>query len=183
MEENQGQAPEITAPDDTGEGQDSTPKTFDEEYVRTLRSENAGYRKKLRDLEAKVSGFEQERMTETERLQTQAKAATEAAEAAKAELRKARVESEVAKSAAKLGIDYKLALKVAEVETDDDGNPVNVEATLTALLAEYPQLRPVASAAIANPSRERKLTVDDVKKMSPDEINRRWDEVKAAMGG
>ena len=159
-------------------------ETFDAEYVKGLRTEAARYRKAAQEAAAKVATYEQERMTETERVQAQAKAAQEAAQAAQAELRKARAGVALATAAARQGIDPDLLAKLVEVEFDDDGQPANVDAAIGAVLKRYPQLKPtvVNQVAASNPGRERsKLTVDEIKAMSPEEINARWAEVSAVL--
>lgn len=158
---------------------------FDGEYVRALRKEAAQYRTQNKELAAKVAGFEAERQTEAERLAAQTKVAQEAAAAAQAELRKARVDAALARAAAKVGVDVNLVSRLVDVELDADGQPLGVEAALSKVLDAYPQLKPqVVSPGATNPSRGSgsKLTMEDVKKMTPEQINARWDEVKVAMG-
>lgn len=159
-------------------------ETFDAEYVKGLRAEAAKYRKTAQEAAAKVATFEQERMTEAERVQAQVKAAQTAAETAQAELRKARAGAALATAAARQGIDPDLLAKLVDVEFDEGGQPVNIDLAVGAVLKRYPQLKPTAVTQIAasNPGRERsKLTMDEVKAMSPEEINRRWDEVSAVL--
>lgn len=153
-----------------------------ESEVEKLRKENASWRRKLRDLEAKVSGYEQERMSEGERLAAQAKAAQEAAQQAQAELRKARAEAAIAVEAAKHGIAPDLLAKLVEVEFDEAGQPANVGAAAARVLEQYPQLKPLPPGTNpTNPQRVGKLSLDDIKRMSAEQINARWDEVQAAM--
>lgn len=173
--ETDGQGPD-------GGSQEQTPEVFDLEYVKALRAENAKWRKEAQDARARVSDYEKAQLTEAERLQAQAKAAQEAAEAARAELRKARAEAAIAQAAAKNGVNGALLGKLITVDFDDTGQPVGVEAAVSAVLNEYRELKP--QAAITNPAgagRSAKLTMEDVKKMSHEEVNARWDEVQAAM--
>lgn len=138
----------------------------------------------LKAAKAKLSGYETERMSEAEKLQAAAKSAQEQAAAAQAELRRAKADAALARVAAKEGVDPELLAKLVTVEFDDMGAPVGLEAAAAAVLNQYPQLKPQTVAATlgtTNPARTAKLTMVDVKKMSPDEINSRWDEVKAAM--
>lgn len=170
----EGQAPE---------GEEKT--VFDVEYVKALRAEAAKYRVEAQAAKTKIAGFEAAQMTESEKLQAQARVAQEAAQAAQAELRKARAQAAVATAASKQGLDAGLLGRLVEVDFDDNGQPVNVEARVQAVLTQYPQLKPVAAtAAPTNPgssARAPKLTMADVRKMTPDEVNARWDEIQAAM--
>ena len=131
-----------------------------------------------------MTAFETQQMSEAERLQAQAKAAQEAAQAAQAELRMARAQAAIAQAAATHGINPAKLAKLVTVEFDDAGQPVGVEAAVAAVLQEWPELKPVAPTVSAtNPPRQSKLTLGDVKKMTPEEINSRWDEVQALLAG
>ena len=153
-----------TAPAKTDSGQE--PQTFSADYVRELRAEAAKYRKEAQDAKAKVTSFETQQMSEAEKLQAAAKAAQEQAQAAQAELRKARADAAIAMAAATHGVSPKLAAKLVAVEFDADGQPINVDQALGAVLNEYPQLKPqAATPGATNPQRQAKLTIADVKKM------------------
>lgn len=159
-------------------------EVFDAEYVKQLRAEAAKWRTEAQAAKVKVTEFEKAQMTEAEKLQAQAKAAQEAAEAAQAELRRARAEAAVARVAGKVGVDPNLVLRLVDVEYDAQGQPVNVDKAVEAVLATYPQLKPATVALGAtNPGRTSKLTMDDVRKMTEAEINARWAEVEAVMSG
>ena len=158
------------------------PTTFDAEYVRQLRAEAARYRREAQDAKAKNASYEAEKLTEAERLQAQAKAAQEAMQAAVSELRQARAEAAIAKAAAKEGVNPVLLGKLVAVDFDDNGQPVNVETALAQVLKEYPQLKPQpASIAATNPGRVAKLSIEEIKRMTPAEVNARWQEVEAAL--
>ena len=160
------------------------PKIFSEDYVKTLRAENAQWRKQAQEAAAKVQTFEQERMSEAERLQAQTKAAQETAAAAQSKLQQALADAAISRVAAKEGIDPELLSKLVTVELDDTGAPVGLEAAVVAVLNKYPQLKPAAAVPGAtNPSRERKLTIADIQKMTPEQINARWGEVQAVLAG
>lgn len=61
-EETTGQEP-VEAPDgQVSEG--GKQETFDAAYVKQLREEAAGWRRKVKDLEGRVTGFETEKLTE-----------------------------------------------------------------------------------------------------------------------
>lgn len=180
----QNPAANNTAPAAQGTGQD--PQTFDAAYVKQLRSEAAQWRKQAQEAAAKVQTFEAQQMSETEKLQAQAKAAQDAAALAQTELRKARADAAIAQAAAAQGIAPKLVAKLVDVEFDESGMPVNVDQALAAVLNEYPQLKPGAAGAASgatNPGRGRKLTLEEVKNMTPEQINARWTEVQAVLAG
>lgn len=160
------------------------PKVFDEAYVKQLRTEAAQWRKEAQEAKSKVQTFEQERMSEAERLQAQTKAAQETAAAAQTKLQQALADAAISRVAAKEGIDPELLSKLVTVELDDTGAPVGLEAAVVAVLNKYPQLKPAAAVPGAtNPSRERKLTIADIQKMTPEQINARWGEVQAVLAG
>ncbi|GIK73814.1 MAG: hypothetical protein BroJett021_28020 [Chloroflexota bacterium] len=138
---------------------------------------------KLKTLEAKLAEYEAQQMTEAQRLQAQAQAAQQQAQTAQQRLRQALAEAAIAKAAAKEGVNPELLARLVEPEFDDEGQPVNVEAAVQRVLNAYPQLKPQPVVAATNPGRTSKLTMDDVRKMKPDEINARWAEVQAALAG
>jgi hypothetical protein len=142
---------------------------------------------KLKAVETKLSAYETERMSEAEKLQAAAKSAQEQAAAAQAELRRAKADAALARVAAKEGVDPELLAKLVTVEFDDMGAPVGLEAAAAAVLNQYPQLKPqmvAATPGATNPGRKpRALTVEDIKRMTPAEINSRWDEVQQVLQG
>jgi hypothetical protein len=76
----------------------------------------------------------------------------------------------------------------AAVSYDADGEPTNVVALVTALLKEYPDFLTVAAGAAGSGSADlgarggaRGLTMDEIKKMTPEAINARWPEVQSAL--
>ena len=168
-----------TAPANTS-GQE--PQTFSADYVRELRAEAAKYRKEAQDAKARVSAFEQQQMSEAEKLQAAAKAAQEQAAAARAELQQARADVAISHAAAANGVDPRKLARLVTVEFDEAGQPVNVDQAVAAVLKEWPELKAATMTANAtNPQRTAKLTVEQIKKMTPAEINERWAEVQAAM--
>lgn len=169
-----------------GEVEGQAPTTFDAEYVRQLRAENAKWRTEAQAAKGKVTEYEAAQMTEAQKLQAQAQAAQAAAEAARQELRQARAQAEIAKAATKIGIDFELAERLATPTWDGD-TLTGIDDSLKAALEKWPHLKPAPQAPAlppTNPGRQGKaLTIDDVKRMSPDEINRRWDEVQGVLAG
>lgn len=162
-------------------GQEPAAKTYSEEDVKALRKEAASWRSKVRELEGKVSAFETAQLSEQEKAQKTAQEATAKAQAAEAALRAARAETAIAKAAAKHQVSADLLTKLVDVEFDDAGEPVGVEAAVVRILAAHPYLKPAVGVSPANPARVAVLTTEQIKQMTPDEINRRWDEVQAAM--
>lgn len=167
-----------TAP--AGGGQE--PQVFTADYVKELRAEAAKNRKEAQEAKAKIAAFEAAQMSEAEKLQAAAKSAQEQAQAARQELQQARAEVAISRAAAALGVDPRKLAKLVTVEFDADGQPVNVDQAAAAVLKDWPELKPAQpTPSVTNPQRAAKLTVEAIRKMSPDEINARWDEVKAAM--
>jgi len=159
---------------------------FDTEYVRKLRAEAAEYRKRLRELEGKVKADEEAKMTEQEKLQKRL-AELERKETEYQQTLQARtLEYEVKLHAAQLGIvDAEAAYKLvdlAEIEFDENGKPINIDNVLRDLISKKSWLVAGARSSPTNPARSR-LTIDDIKRMSEAEINKRWDEVKQVLSG
>lgn len=171
--------------DATAEAAQDAGRTFDETYVKSLRKEAAQHRTEAQALKAKLAEYEQAQMTETERLRSQAEQAKAEAQAATERARKALADAAVSRAAAQHGIDPALLSRLVDVEYDADGAPINVESTVAAVLKQYPQLKPATATGVAatNPARVQKLTMDDIRRMSPDQINARWDEVSLVMAG
>jgi len=170
------------APSGSEEGEE---QSFDLSYVQKLRGEAARYRKEAQEARARVSEFEQAQLSETERLQAQLKEAQSSAEGAQQALQAAKAQAAIATAASKQGVDAALLARLVEVEFSDDGEPQGVDAAVAAVLTQYPQLKPSNGPQVppTNPRRKSILSIDEVKQMSADEINRRWDEVSAALQG
>jgi len=171
--------------DATAEAAQDAGRAFDETYVKSLRKEAAQHRTEAQALKAKLAEYEQAQMTETERLRSQAEQAKAEAQAATERARKALADAAISRAAAQQGIDPTLLARLVDVEFDGDGMPANVEASVNAVLKQYPQLRPATATGVAatNPARVQKLTMDDIRRMTPDQINSRWDEVQLVMAG
>ncbi len=166
--------------------QEAQGQQFDIEYVRKLRAEAAEYRKKLRELEGKLKADEEAKLSQTDKLQKQ----LADKEREKSELERRYQEStlryEVMLAASKLGIvDPEAAwrlLDAAEIEYDDQGQPQQVEKMLQTLISKKPYLvASGGSSGATNPARASQLTREQIEKMSPAEINRRWDEVQKVL--
>jgi hypothetical protein len=168
--------------------QTQEPKTFDTEYVKKLRAEAARYRKERNELEAKVKAFEQERMTKEEQAAQKLKELEEREKALTERMRSSNLRAAIMTAGAGKLASVDAAMKLLDantIEFDEDNNPVGVEAAVAKLLKEYPflgvQMPP--SGDKTNPERggRNALTLDDIKRMSPSEINARWEEVSAVM--
>ena len=178
-----GQAPEqaSTPAVDGGEtaktdGQE--PKAFDADYVRELREEAKRYRLEKKKLAEKLAEMEQ-----------QVQQAQQEREKFQAQMRELRARTAVLTTAARMGVvDPEAAWRLLDaeaLEVGEDGQPQGVEEALRALVKEKPYLLGGKTSA-ANPASGRKggrLTREEIEKMTPEEINARWDEVKAVLGG
>lgn len=187
----EGQEPEAEV-QTAAEGQEpevGQQRSFDAAYVQSLRKEAAEYRRRMRELQQKLKEREEAELSEQERLQHRL---TEY-EARVAELERDRQERtlkyEVMLAARAKGVQdvdaaYKL-LDLTSIEFDEDGRPVNIDQALDALLQARPWLKGQTLPPVSptNPPRGRRLTLDEIKRMSPDEINRNWDAVQEVLKG
>jgi hypothetical protein len=156
-------------------------ETFDREYVEKLRRENAAYRTKAKQAAeaAEKARIEAERskLDELERLKAEKADAERAAEEARAEARRTRHLVALADKV----VDPEDALAIAERAglVTDDGIDVD------ALLEAKPYLRKPTGGAVdipgARTSKKPTLTPEDVKKMTPDEVNANWPAVQTAL--
>jgi len=137
----------------------AVPETISLEEAKKLRSEAAGLRRRLKELEDAKRAAEDAKLSEAERLQNRL-AELEREQAMYQQERQERtVRYEVMLAASRLGIvdpeaAYRL-LDVADLEFEDDGRPKNVEQALRALIKAKPYLaRPVAPETnVTNPAR------------------------------
>lgn len=153
-----------------------------EARIGELNKEQTSRRLENERLTRELEKHNQAKMSESERLTAQIEQTRKEAETAQSLLRQARAEVEIAKHAVQHNVDVSLLTKLVDIQFDDNDMPTGVGDAVTKVLADYPQLKPQpASGNPANPGRKTGLTLDEVKKMSPDEINRRWDEIKPLM--
>jgi len=77
---------------------------------------------------------------------------------------------------------YRL-LDLSQIEFAEDGTPKNLDQALKDLIKAKPYLvGPAAPGSPTNPERPHtSLTLDEIKRMSPEEINRRWAEVQLVL--
>ncbi len=186
-----GQAPQSNQLDEAaGAQQDQgSEERYDAEYVRRLRAENAAYRKRMRELEQTIKAYDEERLSESERQRKRISEMERDAELARQEAQELRLRLHVERQARRLGIvDEEAALALLDrsaLEYDDRGNPTNLEAALRNLLKAKPYLAQVGNISAGSPMNPARphtsLNIEDIKRMSPEEINRRWDEVQQVL--
>jgi hypothetical protein len=106
------------------------------------------------------------------------------------QLREALFVADAGRAARDLGlVDEDAAVRLldrAAVQTGDDGRPVNLPTLLAEMARKRPWLagRSAEPATAANPAApRRRLTRDDVRRMTADEINADWDAVQQALRG
>lgn len=154
-----------TPPAGAGSDGGQEPKSFDADYVNKLRSESAGYRTRLKELEAKVKEHENAQLSETERLQQERDEARTRAETALSTANQRLVAAEARVQAAALGIKPErigAALRLADlsgVAVGDDGEAdgTAVKSALEAVLKDLPELKaagvPAPQVGATNPAR------------------------------
>jgi hypothetical protein len=107
------------------------------------------------------------------------------------QLRATQARLEISEVARELKVKPRTAEKLIlnAVTFSDDGTPTNVRALLEAEIAADPNLvdRPAATSTPANGDSGRRngktLTLEDVRAMTPDQINARWAEIEPLMAG
>lgn len=150
QESTQGnQDQESTSTTEEARQERTTQGTFDAEYVKSLRDENAKARKRLRELEEKEEAEKKARMTEVERVKAEQKEALARFERADEALKKERLTYQAERLAVKLGGKPERAEGIARladlssVDFDEDGKPdqSQVDAAIKQTLEDYPELR------------------------------------------
>lgn len=112
--------------------------------------------------------------TRSEKEKSDLQKAQETLQKLQADLNTAKAEALRAKVAAKHKLPPALAERLRGAMEEE------MEADAKALLEQLP--KPGGNVSPANPGGGVALTLEDIKRMSPEEINRRWDEVKRVMG-
>lgn len=113
------------------------------EEAKKLRSEAAGLRKRLKELEANAQAQADAKLGDLERATKQLTHATERITALSAALRQERVGRMTERLATKLNLEPELTAKLlaAEViEYDDDDQPIDLEKKIKAMAQRWPQL-------------------------------------------
>jgi len=171
-------APEEAQPTPDGREQPEAPQPREEKTLTQAEVNAIVAREKKKAEKAAREAFEQERkkadMTEIERAKAEAEEVKQQLEQERA----ARTNAERRAALTGKVADPTAALRLLDEEEhlDSDGN-VNVNA----LLDTYPFLAPNGGSVDlpgARTHRKPKLTMDDVKKMTPAEVNERWAEVQ-----
>jgi len=134
-------------PEET-ETQDVEVKTFDEDYVRSLRSESAKHRsernelrKTVEELDAKLKGYEDKSKSEVERI-TEEKMKLERDLADRdREMAEAALKAKVYAEASRLNIvDSEMAYLALDISSLDPDDPKGVQKALSSLVKDKPFL-------------------------------------------
>lgn len=159
-----------------------------EAELRRARKQVAELRQRLKEYEAKVAQYEAAQKTETERYRDRVAELERAVAEAERQRQELLIRSSVINAAYRLGaVDPDAVFRLidlSKVDFDEDGNPIGVEEAVKELLAARPYLRAVSQASQTsptNPPRQATLTPEQIRAMSVEEINRRWDEVRQAL--
>jgi hypothetical protein len=190
------QANGAQAPDPTAQqgGKTFTQEQLDVIIADRLQRERGKYAdyEELKKAKTELDTLKQGQLSEAQKLQQRAETAEAEAKTAREQIRAANLRMAIEREARKLAIvDEDAAfrlLDLAAVQYDAASTPTNIEPLLRALVAKRPYLVGQAggnSGSLTNPARggNAKLTLDDIRKMGPEEINRRWDEVQRVMAG
>jgi hypothetical protein len=147
----------------------------------------------FKTLEAE-SGEYRSRVEETERAEKERDEARKASELAQESLKQAHLRMEVERQARKLNIvDEDAAFQLldkAQIVFDNEGKPINVGRLLEDMARQRAWLvgadQKVSGGGTSNPARGGRgaaLALEDVRKMTPEQINERWGEVRQVMKG
>jgi type VI protein secretion system component VasK len=180
----------------SGDATSTQGKTYSQEDLnrmfadRARQAESAMLKKlgfeSVADAEALIKEHKERKQSEMsalEKAQAQnAELQKQLAQAAEAQKALA-LQSAIVSMSAKLGIvDADAAFKLLDkgaIEFGDDGKPKNVEALLQAMLKDKPYLSMTGSTSPMNPGKTPSFTDDQIKKMTPEEINKNWDAISA----
>lgn len=156
---------------------------FSADYVKKLRQEAAANRLQAKKLQEQLATYEQAQMSEQQKLAAQLQTYQEQLKTATAQLRQERARAVISQAAAKANVSADLAIKLIDVQFDDDGNPLDVDKAIQELVKQYPNLVSQAAppqVATMRPGGNQRaaLTKDDLKGKTPEWINTHWNEVK-----
>lgn len=183
-----GQAPGASQDAGTGQAPTSQPQAGSlspgdlERELKEARQEAAKYRTQLRDLENKLKEYEDKDLSEKEKL-------TKKAQELEAKLQKAENDRQLAilsaevklKAQAKGIVDPDAALKLIDLSEVkiEDGKIEGLEQALEKLVKEKPYLLSTSGKPNpTNPARTSSVSFEELKKLTPAEINARWEELK-----
>ena len=163
--------------------------------LAAARREAAANRTRLTALEKAQLDAETAQLSELDRTKRERDAAKAEAEAIRAEARERANRYEVQLAASRLGlVDPDAAVKLLDweaLEYTDDGTPRDVDRALAKLLKDKPYLAATHAgaapgAAPMNPATGRGnpgLTIEDVRRMTPQQAAARWPEVSKVLAG
>lgn len=192
--------PQDEAPADDDPAEDTTrpDQITRQEYeeLKAAKQELARFKERYGKLDAehkklakRVKAFETDRLTEQQRKDLEREEALKQVTALKEQLRGERGRRALAQAAQKHNIPVELAeeLILNAVTYDDEDTPQEVETLVTDLVQRHPYLsKPQPRPSQTNPDSARRnqpkaLTAEDIRRMTPDQINERWDEVQTVL--
>src|SRR5262245_47607859 len=137
-QEAEGQESEATAQEAPAKAE----QTFDASYVKSLRAENAKFRREAKANAEALKAREDADRTELEKAQRRVTELEQQDSTTATTVQQLRVENAVLSQAAAAGItDVRAAVKLLDwslLDFDDDGKPQNVDRLLKELTTEYP---------------------------------------------
>lgn len=114
-------------------------KVFSEDYVKTLRTESAGYRKRANAAESRVKELESGQSEDLSTAQNERDTLKTQNEQLRERIRRAAFIEEIGLPSARLAY-ASVADLALEVEYDDDDRPTNLDDVRKALKKEFPQV-------------------------------------------
>lgn len=176
----EGTPPPIVTPPPSPPVPAPAPATVSAEEYARIQREHADYAKRLAEFEKEKKVREEADLSEKEKLERR----LVEQEKRQAELEQQLRSKEIQILAGKLGIvDPEAAEKLIDwtkVESTESAR----EAALKDLLKNKTYLAGTPGSGPTqptNPGRQGGLTVDEIKRMTPDEVNKNWDAVQAAL--
>lgn len=189
-------------PNDPGQAPDGDPgdpptkdgdqKDEKDRLIAELRREAASHRKKAKEAADALKAKEDAEKSDLEKAQSDAQAAATRAEQAEARLAEELAKSVIREQARDMGfVDPDVAARLVDredLDTDDEGRPVveSVRLKLADLAKSKAYLLGGGGGSPGNPGgapKGSKFTLDDIRKMSPAEVNKHWDDVQAVLKG
>lgn len=173
-------------PDAGGGDKKFSQAELDQVIAKRLERERKAWQQQLEEEKRKAA------MTEAEKLRTEKEEADKRAQAALQTANERIMRTEIRAAAQAAGIDPDVAAALIKdgVEVNERGEVTGVKEAVAKLLADKPHLKTGGAPADKSGGDFGKggggnvtLTLDQVAQMSPDEINRRWDEVSKLLGG
>ena len=175
-----------------GKGKDGELSADAKAKIKKANNEAAQLRKRLKDAEAKVKGFEDASKSESDKAKDEAAQAKQTAEKLKGKLITKSIETAAIKLDAHDAETIARLIDRDALEFDDDGEPTNLDDLLDELKTSKPFLFGKTAKAPAAPKvnpgkpdsgnqNKGALTRDAIEKMTPDEINKNWDAIQALM--